>query len=59
MKFSIQLTADYADKSYGADRVYRDMLDQAVLGSGCRCLRAGLRFQLGLGVFEALLYRPL
>lgn len=32
MKFSIQLTADYADKSYGADRVYRDMLDQAVLG---------------------------
>ena len=32
MKFSIQLTADYADKSYGADRAYRDMLDQAVLG---------------------------
>ena len=31
MKFSIQLSADYPDKQYGGDRVYRDMLDQAVL----------------------------
>ncbi len=31
MKFSIQLSADYPDKSYGGDRVYQDMLDQAVL----------------------------
>ncbi|MGB1011074.1 MAG: LLM class flavin-dependent oxidoreductase [Thiolinea sp.] len=31
MKFCIQLTADYPDKSYGADRVYKDMLNQAVL----------------------------
>ena len=31
MEFSIQLSADYPDKSYGGDRVYRDMLDQAVL----------------------------
>jgi len=31
MKFSIQLSADYPDKSYGGDRVYADMLDQAVL----------------------------
>ena len=31
MKFSIQLSSDYPDKSYGAERVYADMLDQAVL----------------------------
>ncbi len=31
MKFSVQLSADYPDKSYGGDRVYQDMLDQAVL----------------------------
>ena len=31
MKFCIQLSADYPDKSYGGDRVYRDMLDQARL----------------------------
>ena len=31
MEFSIQLSADYPDKSYGGDRVYRDMLDQALL----------------------------
>ncbi|MFK7938394.1 MAG: LLM class flavin-dependent oxidoreductase [Roseovarius sp.] len=31
MKFSIQLSADYPDKSYGGDRVYQDMLDQAIL----------------------------
>ena len=31
MEFSIQLSADYPDKSYGGDRVYQDMLDQAVL----------------------------
>lgn len=31
MKFSIQLSADYPDKSYGGDRVYADMLEQAVL----------------------------
>ena len=31
MDFSIQLSADYPDKSYGGDRVYQDMLDQAVL----------------------------
>lgn len=31
MKFSIQLSADYPDKSYGGDRVYGDMLDQAIL----------------------------
>ena len=31
MLFSIQLSADYANKAYGGDRVYRDMLDQAVL----------------------------
>ena len=31
MEFSIQLSADYPDKSYGGDRVYKDMLNQAVL----------------------------
>lgn len=31
MEFSIQLSADYPDKSYGGDRVYADMLDQAIL----------------------------
>lgn len=31
MDFSIQLSADYPDKSYGGDRVYSDMLEQAVL----------------------------
>lgn len=31
MEFSIQLSADYPDKNYGGDRVYADMLDQAVL----------------------------
>ncbi|KIC09321.1 luciferase [Leisingera sp. ANG-M1] len=31
MEFSIQLSADYPDKSYGGDRVYADMLAQAVL----------------------------
>lgn len=31
MEFSIQLSADYPDKNYGGDRVYQDMLDQAIL----------------------------
>lgn len=31
MEFSIQLSCDYPNKSYGGDRVYRDMLDQAKL----------------------------
>ena len=31
MKFSIQLSADYPDKSHGDDRVYGDMLTQAQL----------------------------
>ena len=31
MKFCIQLSADYPDKDYGGDRVYADMLDQAML----------------------------
>lgn len=31
MLFSNQLSADYPSKSYGADRVYADMLEQAVL----------------------------
>lgn len=31
MEFSIQLSADYPDKAYGGDRVYADMLEQAVL----------------------------
>ncbi|MGI9412943.1 MAG: LLM class flavin-dependent oxidoreductase [Hyphomicrobiales bacterium] len=31
MHFSIQLSAYYPDKSYGGDRLYRDLLDQAVL----------------------------
>ncbi len=31
MKFCIQLSADYPDKSYGGDRVYADMLAQAEL----------------------------
>ncbi|SLN24786.1 Limonene 1,2-monooxygenase [Roseovarius litorisediminis] len=31
MEFSLQLSADYPDKSYGGDRVYKDMLDQAIL----------------------------
>ncbi len=30
MKFSIQLSADYPDKTYGGDRVYADMLNQAI-----------------------------
>jgi len=32
MKFSLQLSSDYPDKAYGGDRVYADMLEQAVLG---------------------------
>ena len=31
MDFCIQLSADYPEKSYGGDRVYKDMLEQAVL----------------------------
>ncbi len=31
MKFSIQLSSYYPDKSYGGDRIYADMLEQAVL----------------------------
>ena len=31
MEFSLQLSADYPDKSYGGDRVYTDMLEQARL----------------------------
>jgi len=31
MDFSIQLSADYPDGAYGGDRVYFDMLEQAVL----------------------------
>jgi alkanesulfonate monooxygenase SsuD/methylene tetrahydromethanopterin reductase-like flavin-dependent oxidoreductase (luciferase family) len=31
MDFSIQLSAYYPDKSYGGDRLYSDMLEQAVL----------------------------
>jgi len=31
MNFSLQLSADYPDNSYGGDRVYADMLEQAVL----------------------------
>lgn len=31
MEFCIQLSAYYPDKSYGGDRVYRDMIEQAVL----------------------------
>ena len=31
MKFCIQLSADYPDKAYGGDRVYQDMLAQALL----------------------------
>ena len=32
MEFSIQLSAYYPDKGYGGDRLYRDMLEQALLG---------------------------
>jgi len=35
MQFSIQLSAYYPDKSYGGDRVYRDMLEQAVCADRC------------------------
>lgn len=31
MDFCIQLSADYPDKSYGGDRVYKDMVQQAIL----------------------------
>ena len=31
MKFSIQLSAYYPDKNYGGDRLYQDMLQQAIL----------------------------
>ena len=31
MEFSVQLSSDYPDKSYGGERVYRDMIEQAVL----------------------------
>lgn len=31
MEFSLQLSADYPDKTYGGDRIYADMLEQAVL----------------------------
>jgi alkanesulfonate monooxygenase SsuD/methylene tetrahydromethanopterin reductase-like flavin-dependent oxidoreductase (luciferase family) len=42
MKFSIQLSADYPDKSYGADRVYGDMIEQAVLADRLRYDAVGL-----------------
>ena len=35
MHFSIQLSAYYPDKSYGGDRVYRDMLEQARCADKC------------------------
>jgi len=35
MHFSIQLSAYYPDKSYGGDRVYRDMLEQARCADRC------------------------
>jgi alkanesulfonate monooxygenase SsuD/methylene tetrahydromethanopterin reductase-like flavin-dependent oxidoreductase (luciferase family) len=35
LDFCIQLSADYPDKHYGADRVYADMLDQAKLADQC------------------------
>ncbi len=31
MEFCIQLSADYPEKSYGGEQVYRDMLEQAIL----------------------------
>ena len=31
MEFCVQLSCDYPDKEYGADRLYQDMLAQAVL----------------------------
>lgn len=31
MEFSLQLSADYPNKNYGGDRVYKDMLDQTQL----------------------------
>ena len=31
MEFSLLLSADYPDKNYGGDRVYQDMLNQAIL----------------------------
>jgi alkanesulfonate monooxygenase SsuD/methylene tetrahydromethanopterin reductase-like flavin-dependent oxidoreductase (luciferase family) len=35
MKFNIQLSAYYPDKSYGGDRVYLDMLEQARCADRC------------------------
>ena len=35
MQFSIQLSAYYPDKSYGGDRVYADMLEQARCADRC------------------------
>jgi len=35
MQFSIQLSAYYPDKSYGGDRIYRDMLEQAQCADRC------------------------
>lgn len=31
MEFSVQLSSDYPDKSYGGERVYGDMIEQAIL----------------------------
>jgi len=31
MKFSVQLSSYYPDKNYGGDRIYKDMIEQAVL----------------------------
>ena len=31
MKFSVQLSSYYPDKNYGGDRIYQDMINQAVL----------------------------
>ena len=31
MEFSIQLSSDYPDKNYGGEKVYQDMIDQAIL----------------------------
>ena len=31
MEFSVQLSSDYPDKNYGGEKVYQDMIDQAIL----------------------------
>jgi alkanesulfonate monooxygenase SsuD/methylene tetrahydromethanopterin reductase-like flavin-dependent oxidoreductase (luciferase family) len=55
MEFDLHLSMVYPDKSYGADRFYKDMIDQAVLGDqlGYEAVSVTEHHLLELGVMPA------